>query len=131
MGQVVRATVVLVEDREDIRQVVPLMLDVAELDCVTYATSAEAIAAAAASEDPPALLITDANLDDGTGRDVADAWRTEFPELPILVTSGRTAAELTARGVIAPGDPFLPKPFTLEGLLTTVRHLTAPMRDVA
>lgn len=131
MGQAGRLRVVLVEDRRDIREVVPLMLARADLDCEPFATAEEAIAAAGAATEAPALLITDANLDDGTAREVVDAWLERFSELRVLVTSGRTAEELMTGGVIYPGDPFLPKPFTLADFLATVRALVSPLRDVA
>lgn len=66
------------------------------------------------------LLLTDVVMPDLTGPELAAQIRTRRPDLPVIYTSGYTAALLTARADV-PGDAvILEKPFTRTTLLAAV-----------
>jgi two-component system, response regulator PdtaR len=68
------------------------------------------------------LLITDIGLADGlTGWDVAEAFRTSHPEVPVIYTSGNPVND--HRRVA--GSVFLSKPVAVSDLTATCRKLLA------
>lgn len=71
---------------------------------------------------PPHLLVTDVVMPDLTGPVLAARLRKMQPELKVLFISGFHDTELVQRFVSEKGFALLPKPFTPEGLLRTVRE---------
>ncbi len=71
---------------------------------------------------PPHLLVTDVVMPDLTGPVLAARLRKMRPELKVLFISGFHDTELVQRFVSEQGFALLPKPFTAEGLLRTVRE---------
>jgi signal transduction histidine kinase/ActR/RegA family two-component response regulator len=69
-----------------------------------------------------ALLFTDIVMPEMTGRELADKARKTRPTLKVLYTTGYTRNAVVHNGVLDPGTPFLPKPFTLDDLATKVRE---------
>jgi len=70
---------------------------------------------------PPHLLVTDVIMPDLTGPVLAARLRKLRPELKVLFVSGFHDTELVHRFVGEKGFALLPKPFSPEGLLRTVR----------
>src|SRR3546814_16379134 len=58
------------------------------------------------------MLFTDVVMPGINGRDLAARARASRPGLKILYTTGYTRNALVHNGMLAPGDSFLPKPFT-------------------
>ncbi len=71
------------------------------------------------------LLIADLVLPGGSGRDVAEWVRGRWPAIPVLFISGFSDDEMTRRGLLAPSDAFLQKPFAAEEILGRVRDRLA------
>ncbi len=63
------------------------------------------------------LLISDIRMPQMDGVTLGCSVRAEFPEIPIVLTSGYTA---DCRN---PGFEFIPKPFALERFLSVVRRV--------
>ncbi|HEY0252379.1 MAG TPA: response regulator [Kofleriaceae bacterium] len=73
-------------------------------------------------EGRPDLLITDMQLPDGSGRDIALAAFSQDPARPIIVCSGFTNDDIRAGALQHAPLQFLPKPFTnasFEAILPT------------
>ena len=70
----------------------------------------------------PHLLVTDVAMPDLTGPVLAARLRKRQPELKVLFVSGFHDTELVQRFVAGQGYALLPKPFTPDGLLRTVRQ---------
>ena len=68
------------------------------------------------------LLITDIKLADAlTGWEVAEAFRTAHPEVPVIYASGNPANDHRR----VPGSVFLSKPVAASELTATCRKLLA------
>lgn len=67
------------------------------------------------------LLITDLSLPGMRGPELAAYARKMRPELPILFMSGSVQFEAENPVKIFAGSAFLPKPFTIQEFLNTVR----------
>ena len=67
------------------------------------------------------LLLTDVVMPNMNGAELAELLTTERPTTRVLYTTGYAENNLSQHGVL-PGDiHLLPKPFTLDELLATVR----------
>jgi DNA-binding response OmpR family regulator len=74
---------------------------------------------------PPVLLILDLHLGSGDERDlIFDALAGAARPVPVLVVSGDADASYALRGILGVAD-YLPKPFDLDQLYTTVGRLIA------
>ncbi|CAD6009471.1 response regulator [Agreia sp. COWG] len=87
----------------------------------TAADGKETIAAASAN--PPDLLILDLGMPQIDGMDVIRTVRG-WSQLPILVVSGRTDAADKVDALDAGADDYVTKPFAINELLARVRALT-------
>ena len=118
--------VLVADDEEDIRLLVCLALRRAGCTVVTAVEDgAQALAAARAQR--PDLVVLDVAMPGVTGLEVCAALRAD-PELAgcrVLLLSAGASADDIARGLAAGADAYLPKPFTIAGLIAEVRELTA------
>jgi len=109
-------TVLVVDDRADIRGVVDRNLTDAGYTVVTAATGADALLAAAGHPDPVNLLLTALNMPGLSGDETAARFRVLHPNIRVLLMSGYAL-------LAGPGQrihPVLDKPFTRVALLTAV-----------
>jgi DNA-binding NtrC family response regulator len=72
--------------------------------------------------DPVHLLLTDVVMPDLSGPVVAERLTDRQPGLPVLFISGFHDAEMVQHFVKSKGFSLLPKPFTIDSLLRTVRE---------
>jgi two-component system, OmpR family, KDP operon response regulator KdpE len=77
-------------------------------------------AIAAASENPPELVILDLGLPDMDGVDVIAALRG-WSRAPIVVLSGRTSSDDKVEALDAGADDYVTKPFAMDELLARMR----------
>lgn len=68
--------------------------------------------------DPPAAVLSDVMLPDGTGYDVLAAVRSrrELDRLPVVLVSALSDVDQRVRGLAAGADDYVPKPFAPEEL---------------
>jgi CheY-like chemotaxis protein len=121
------ATVLLVDDDDDLREVCADVLRGVGYDVVGAASGAEALRLATSVR--PALVITDLNMPEMNGIDLCRRLHEAYaPPAPVvIVMSAVAAAEPAAHAAGAAG--FIVKPFTLEELLAQVRAaLGEPIR---
>ena len=77
------------------------------------------------------LVVVDHQMPRLSGWTVLDELKRRAPDLPVVLMSGHTLAEVTPAGGAAPGprgpDAFLRKPFELGDLAATVARLLPPV----
>jgi CheY-like chemotaxis protein len=123
--------VLVADDDEDIRLLVCLALRRAGCTVVAAVeTGAQALVAARAQR--PDVVVLDVAMPGVTGLEVCEALRADpDPELAgcrVLLLSAGASSDDVARGLAAGADAYLPKPFTIAGLIAEVRELTARPR---
>ena len=69
------------------------------------------------------LIITDLIMPEMNGKELADKVRAINPEVNILFTSGYPEEQISAKGALEPGTPYLQKPFTIAKLSKTIRDM--------
>jgi PAS domain S-box-containing protein len=117
-------TVLLVEDDAVMREVVRRMLDGHGYRVLTAAGGEQAVHIAT-TQDQIDLLLTDVELHQMRGTDVADRIRAIVPGIGVLFMSGYSGGLLGARGVLDPGFDFIEKPFSGPALLRKLRETLA------
>ncbi len=68
----------------------------------------------------PDVLLTDVVLPDGDGIEIATRLAHETPDLPVIVLSARNTLTTAVRANEAGAYDYLPKPFDLETLTSTI-----------
>ena len=111
--------ILYVEDNAAIRESFAELLATAERRIVCVADGAGA--REALREQNVNLLITDINLPDGSGLDVAREALRQNPRLPVIVCSGHDLGDV-ARS-LGPTAHLLRKPFELDELEALVERL--------
>ena len=115
------ATVLLVEDQDDVRAVVAERLREHGY-VVLEAGDGSAAMPLLRSEARVDLLVTDVGLPGGlNGRQIADAARERRPGLSVLFITGYAGGAL--EGQLAPGMQVIGKPFALDALAAKVRMM--------
>jgi len=120
------ARVLVADDEEDIRLLVTLA--VRKAGCAVVAAVADgAQALAAARREHPDLAVLDVSMPEATGLEVCAALRADpaTSGCRVLLLSAGASPDDVARGLAAGADAYLPKPFTVAGLVAQVRLLTA------
>jgi two-component system, cell cycle sensor histidine kinase and response regulator CckA len=115
-------TVLVVEDEEPVRRMAVRTLSSRGYR-VLEAGDAEQALALEPGWGPIQLLVTDVVMPGMGGRELAAALLGRRPGLKLLYISGYTDDEVTRRGLLDAGAPFLEKPFEAEGLARRVREV--------
>jgi len=117
--------VLVADDEEDIRLLVCLAVRKAGGTVVAaVADGAEALRVAVAER--PDLVVLDVSMPGATGLEVCEALRADPGSggCRVLLLSAGASPDDVARGLAAGADAYLPKPFTVAGLVAQVRELT-------
>ncbi|WP_371929120.1 response regulator [Pseudomonas sp. AU8050] len=121
--QPIDGEIVVVEDDPLLRDLMQEILVDVGAQCVAFSSGDDALIYLLQSVTKCALIIADHGLPGQVqGAELAELVRGRWPELPIVITSGWTDTFIGLPG----GANFLPKPWTLEGLVTTVAELLQP-----
>jgi PAS domain S-box-containing protein len=116
-------TVLLAEDEETVRRLAVRVLRRGGYE-VLEAHDGEAALKVAEEHLPRiGLLVTDVVMPRLGGRDLAARLRALRPDLPVVYVSGYNEEAVHRHGVLDPGTSFVPKPFTADQLLATVRQV--------
>jgi two-component system cell cycle sensor histidine kinase/response regulator CckA len=116
-----RATILLVEDENFVREVTAEVLLFAGYRVLKSRTAVEAWTVFRAHGENVQLLLTDVVLPGRNGRALAADLRTVQPNLKIIFISGYPENDVTKYGLDEPGMFYLPKPFSVESLVKKVR----------
>jgi len=110
-------TVLLVEDSRDAREILVALLEMHGLRVVGAATAAEALAAGR-EQATIHLLLSDLNLPDGTGGEVAAALQRIHPAMRSLFMSGAMRPP-----PLGSGQALLQKPVRIAAVLREIDDL--------
>lgn len=116
--------VLVVDDEESIRSLASRALKMVGYRVLEASGGAEALRYLE-GDTPLDLLLTDINMPDIKGDEVARRFRRARPELKVLYLSGFVDALFAERPVLWEDEAFLDKPFTIKGLLEAVALLTS------
>ena len=120
------ATILVVDDQVDIREVTALTLEHAGFRVVQAATGTEALTVARQGVD---LVVLDINLPDIDGWEVCRRLKADPETASILVlhlSGAYRTPEYRARGLDVGADGYLVQPVEPEELVATCRALVAP-----
>ncbi len=113
--------VLVVEDRDVVRDLAREVLEAAGFEVVAVAGGREAIEAT--TSEPFDLLLTDVVMPAMSGPELAVKLRVKQPQLPVLYMSGYTDDVLSTHELSQVATAFLRKPFGNTELITAVRAL--------
>jgi len=114
------ATVLVVEDGDELRDVTRRLLARAGYEVLTAANGYQAVEVAAHHQGRVDLLLTDMIMPFMTGDEVAERVRELHPGVRVVFMSGYAQPLLSAGGRLAPGHLLLDKPFSRSALLIKV-----------
>jgi PAS domain S-box-containing protein len=123
VGASAAATILLVEDRDEVREFITSALRHGGHEVLTAASGEDALNLAPSEIQRIQLLVTDVIMPGMNGKDLAQRLSTLVPNLRVLFISGYTSDIMAHDGVLNPGFEHLPKPFTAEQLLQRVRSI--------
>jgi DNA-binding NtrC family response regulator len=112
----------VVEDEASLRAVCKQALERHGYTVLVAADGTEGLRAFQEHARRIALVISDLVMPNMGGRELARALRQESPNVKLLLVSGYSGREVTARRGVDPSIPFLEKPWALDDLLRTVRR---------
>lgn len=114
--------ILLVEDKDSLRQALRLTLENANYS-VAEAADVPAAAAAITSGAQARLVLTDLRLPHGSGLDVLRAVRASDPQTPVVLMTGYGTIDEAVQAMKEGADDFLQKPVDSNHLLMLVERL--------
>jgi two-component system cell cycle sensor histidine kinase/response regulator CckA len=118
-------TILLVEDREEVRRLTAEILESFGYQVLQAATGDEALSICQDCADSIGLVITDVMMPGMAGPELGDHINSLYPQMKILYVSGYAGESVLGKGTLARSAGFLEKPFSATKLATTVRHILA------
>ena len=116
-------TILLVEDEAGILRLTRRALEVQGYAVLAAGSPGEALRQAQEYAGDIHLLLTDVQMPEMNGRDLAAALLTLRPQLKQLFMSGHTADVIALRGMLEHGVSFIEKPFSPVALAAKVREV--------
>lgn len=114
--------ILLVDDTDSVRVMVREMLVEAGYQVVEAINAQQALLELHSTREVD-LLLSDVGLPGMNGRELADAARALRPHLPVLFVTGYTESAVVRHEFLGPGMSLLPKPFSVNELLHSVREM--------
>ncbi|HYL39433.1 MAG TPA: sigma-54 dependent transcriptional regulator [Bryobacteraceae bacterium] len=111
-----KATVLVVEDEEKLRRVIELQLKTAGFDVEQSSSAEDALQLA----DRADIILTDLRLPGQSGLDLLTSLRRQDSHTPVIVMTAFGSIETAVEAMKAGAVDFLPKPFSLDHLMTVV-----------
>lgn len=116
-----KASLLVVEDEESLREALKLNLELENYEVTTAETGPSALKAV--KNEHFDCIVLDIMLPDMDGLAVCEAIRVQHNDVPILFLSARNSGADRVEGLKKGGDDYLTKPFNLEELLLRVDKL--------
>ena len=117
-----RETILVVDDDPEVLAVAADLLGAAGYTVLSTGDPCEALRLARTRFEPIHLLLTDVLMPFMSGSKLAEEFRSIRPEVKVLFMSGYWESLEDYRIRLAPGEPFLDKPFTITKLEATIRE---------
>ncbi|HSD02894.1 MAG TPA: ATP-binding protein, partial [Gaiellales bacterium] len=118
------ATLLLVEDHEQVRTLVHLVLERQGFTVLAASNGGEALAVSAAHDEQIDLVLTDLVMPGMDGKELVDRLREQRPGVRALFTSGYAQGMVEGRE-LDDGDAFLPKPYDQAELASAIGAVLA------
>jgi len=115
-------TILVVEDNVEILNISQIILEEQGYKVLTAASPKKALKLVEEYANIIDLLITDVIMPEMNGRDLAESFKSVFPDLKILYMSGYTSNAIARHGVLNKGINFIQKPFNIQELASKVRE---------
>lgn len=128
MSKLPKASVLVAEDEESLRETLKLNLELEGYE-VTTADTGPAVLKCVKGEYFD-LIILDIMLPEMDGITVCETIRMQHNDVPILFLSARNSSADRVEGLKKGGDDYLTKPFNLEELLLRVSKLIAKNKKI-
>ncbi|MEO7071132.1 MAG: response regulator transcription factor [Nostocoides sp.] len=123
------ATLLVVEDEPNIRELLATSLRFAGFDVHTAGTGADALNTASRVE--PDLCVLDVMLPDMDGFTVTRKLRESGRQVPIVFVTARDSVDDKIKGLTVGGDDYVTKPFSLEEVVARIRAVLRRSRGDA
>ncbi len=120
-----RATVLVVDDEEDLRDIMRRMLERRGFATLVAGDSDQAIAVCREHPGVIDVLVTDLGLPGVSGGDLARNASGLRPEMGVVYISGLPKDIAVTKGLIGPDALLVKKPFTADLLLEALRSILA------
>ncbi len=114
------ATVLVVDDEVDLRDIMRRMLERKGFAALTAGDAKEAIDACRGHDGTIDLLVTDLSMPEITGREVAEQALALRPGLRVIYVSGLPKEVAVDKGMVGEDARLLQKPFTSSALIDAV-----------
>ena len=124
------ATILVVEDADDLREITTLILAKHGYQVITAANGLEALEAVKNHAGPIDLLLTDVVMPHMHGPELAERIAASQPEIRVLYMSGYAQPMVDNGGTLEDGVLLIEKPFTEPVLLDGVEHALHTSRAV-
>ena len=115
------ATLLVVEDEPNIRELLATSLRFAGFEVHTAAQGSTALQLAAEVE--PDLLVLDVMLPDMDGFTITRRLRERDQHMPVLFLTARDSVDDKVKGLTVGGDDYVTKPFSLEEVVARIRAI--------
>jgi len=116
-------TILLVDDEPDVRRILERMLRSLGFVVLSASSGNEALSACRQNDGPVHLLVTDLEMPEMDGRELADRLRRHRPDIGVLFLSGHADDLAADDDMSADSGAYLQKPCTLKELADHVTRL--------
>lgn len=123
-----KASLLVVEDEENLREALKLNLELEGYDVTTLDNGPAAVKIV--KNEYFDLLILDIMLPEMDGVTVCETIRMQHNDVPILFLSARNSSADRVRGLKKGGDDYITKPFNLEELLLRIDKLITKNKKI-
>jgi CheY-like chemotaxis protein len=123
-----RATILVVDDTPEARSLVTMVLDGQGYQMVEACDGTEGWEACQRINGEIDLLLTDIEMPQMDGLELAATVTASYPAIRVLVISGQCAESAMQERLSEKGFAFLPKPFLPKTLIDAVEQILTPAK---